>query len=98
MLESTGYGWLFPREHWGATEGCRKLTEAGRGPLDLQEEPRAGPQTRPAASGKRRQCSPVAPMGLSQTSRRLPPQGAQAFRLGNANLRVLGGHAVPILH
>lgn len=42
VLGNTGYGLAFSREHWGATEGCRKLTKAGKGPLDLQEEPRAG--------------------------------------------------------
>lgn len=86
----------FPWEHCGATEGCRKLTEAGRGPLGLQEEPRVGSPDPSRASGKWWQCSPGPAWASPKPPRRLPPQGAQAFRLGNAKLGVLGGHAVPI--
>lgn len=86
--------WHFPREHWGATKGSRKLTKAGKGPLDLQEEPRAGCPDLPCGlrqmlAMNTHQWSPWASL---KPPMRSPPQDAQGFRLGNVKLGVLGDH------
>lgn len=90
--------WHFPREHWGATEGCRKLTKAGKGPLDLQEEPRAGCPDLPCGlrqmlAMNTHQWSPWASLKPPMRPR---PQDAQGFRLGNVKLGALGDDVVPV--